>query len=67
MSHFNSRDYSGVSDLERLIAFASQAARARLPRSTYMKGGDLVWALYASRFPPSEDIRIWSEGSEVLA
>ncbi len=60
------RSYSGALDLERLIEFASGTIRAHWPQSTYMKGGDIVWALYASRFAPNENVRIWSDGGLLL-
>jgi hypothetical protein len=49
MNPFSSRAYAGIADLHRLIEFAQRATGARWPGSTYMKAGDVVWALYQSK------------------
>lgn len=67
MPFFWSRPYRGIKDLHLLIKFAADAAGARLPHSTYMKPGDIVWGMPASRFDQQPDIRLWFDGAEVAA
>src|SRR5258708_32989529 len=65
MNHFTSRAYGGASDLNLLIEFAERAAKARWPRSTYKKVGDVVWTMPG--FDPSANIRLWFDGTELVA
>jgi ribosomal protein S18 acetylase RimI-like enzyme len=66
MNPFSSRAYAGIEDLHRLIEFAQLATGARLPGSTYMKGGDVVWALYGSK-PGDPNIRLWFDDDGLAA
>ncbi len=50
MTSFSSRAYAGSADLDRLIDFTEKATGARFPRSTYMKGGDVVWMMFTPEF-----------------
>lgn len=62
-----SRHYTGGSDLGLLIEFAASAAKARWPRSTYKKVGDVVWMMRAPGFDPFADLQLWFDGSELVA
>ena len=66
MKRLFSRTYSGAPDLNLLIEFARETTRARWPRSTYKKVGDVVWGM-----PPVDsekfDIRLWFDGAKLLA
>jgi ribosomal protein S18 acetylase RimI-like enzyme len=66
MNPFTSRAYAGIADLHRLIEFAQQATGARQPGSTYMKAGDVVWALYGSK-PGDANVRLWFDGDRLAA
>jgi ribosomal protein S18 acetylase RimI-like enzyme len=55
------RSYDSESDLQALIPFAQQIARARLPAPSYYHPGDFVWQLYA--LDMSEDVRLWRSGT----
>ncbi len=57
MAAYTSRAYSGAEDLKQLIRFAEMASAARMPRSTYVKPGDIIWAMYNVDY--SDDIRLW--------
>lgn len=65
MTAYTSRTYSGVQDLKGLIKFAEMASAARMPRSTYLKAGDVVWAMY--NVDQSDDIRLWFDADGVAA
>src|SRR5690242_21949733 len=67
MNQLVARAYAGASDLKRLIEFAQNAARARWPRSTYKKAGDVVWMMLTPGFDPCANIRLWLEGGNVAA
>src|SRR5579862_81051 len=67
MTTFSSRAYSGSADLDRLIDFAQKTTGARFPRSTYMKGGDVVWMLFTPGFDPEPNLRLWFDGDGLVA
>ena len=60
-----SRAYAGASDLKLLIEFAQKAAKARWPRSTYKKVGDMVWGMPGGA--RNDDIRLWFKDSDLIA
>jgi ribosomal protein S18 acetylase RimI-like enzyme len=65
MNHFTSRAYEGALDLNLLIEFAERTARARWPRSTYKKVGDVVWTMLA---PGSNaNIELWFDATGLVA
>jgi len=66
MNHFSSRQYAGAPDLNLLIEFAEKAAKARWPRSTYKKVGDVVWMM-APELDRSANIRLWFDGADLVA
>jgi ribosomal protein S18 acetylase RimI-like enzyme len=66
MTSFSSRAYAGSADLHQLIDFAEKATGARLPRSTYMKVGDVVWMLYGAN-PGDPNIRLWFDNDGLAA
>lgn len=65
MNHYSSRQYAGAPDLNLLIEFAKRAAKARWPRSTYKKVGDVVWMMPGSDLNPN--IRLWFDGTDLVA
>jgi len=67
MNHFSSRQYAGAPDLNLLIEFAERAAKARWPRSTYKKVGDVVWMMPAPELDRSANIRLWFDGADLVA
>jgi len=67
MNPFSSRAYSGAADLNLLIEFAGRAAKARWPRSTYKKVGDVVWMLFTPKFDPDANIQLWFDGADLVA
>ena len=67
MNHLTSRAYAGAPDLHLLIEFAERAAKARWPRSTYKKVGDVVWTMLTPQFDPHLNIMLWFEGTELVA
>ena len=66
MNPFSSRAYAGIADLHLLIDFARKATRARWPRSTYQKVGDVVWS-FAPGFDPSHNIHLWFDRDSLAA
>jgi ribosomal protein S18 acetylase RimI-like enzyme len=64
---FASRAYAGSADLDQLIDFAQKATGARFPRSTYMKGGDVVWMMFTPGFDPAANIRLWFDDDGLVA
>ncbi len=67
VTKISSRPYAGDADLALLIAFAQQATAARLPRATYMKAGDIVWALYTPNVDPFANIHLWFDDDGLAA
>jgi ribosomal protein S18 acetylase RimI-like enzyme len=67
MSSSSSRAYAGIADLHELIEFAKRATRARWPRSTYMKAGDVIWMLFTPGFDPYANIRLWFDRDGLAA
>ncbi|MFZ0680086.1 GNAT family N-acetyltransferase [Candidatus Binatus sp.] len=67
MTSFASRAYAGSADLDRLIDFADMATGVRFPRSTYMKGGDVVWMMFTPGFDPEANIRLWFDDDSLVA
>lgn len=65
MTAYSSRAYAGAQDLRQLIKFAEMASATRMPRSTYLKAGDVVWAMY--NVDHSDDIRLWFDADGVAA
>jgi hypothetical protein len=65
MNHFTSRAYAGAPDLNLLIQFAERAAKARWPRSTYKKVGDMVWG--TPGLGPNANIQLWLYASDLVA
>lgn len=65
MTGYTSRVYSDAQDLKQLIKFAEMASGARMPRSTYLKAGDVVWAMY--NVDRSDDVRLWFDDDGVAA
>ena len=65
MNQFTSRVYAGASDLKLLIEFAERAAKARWPRSTYKKVGDVVWMMPGVDLNPN--IQLWFDGIDLVA
>ena len=65
MNHPTSRAYAGAPDLKLLIEFAERAAKARWPRSTYKKVGDMVWSMPG--LDPNTNIQLWFDGSDLVA
>jgi ribosomal protein S18 acetylase RimI-like enzyme len=65
MNHVTSRAYAGVSDLNLLVEFVQRAAKARWPRSTYKKVGDVVWMMPG--FDLNPNIRLWFDGIDLIA
>jgi mycothiol synthase len=65
VSAYTSRTYSGAQDLNHLIKFAERATAARMPRSTYLKPGDIVWAMY--NVDRSDDVRLWFDADDLAA
>lgn len=65
MEPLTNRTYSGAADMNLLIAFAERAAKARWPRSTYKKVGDVVWTML--RPGPDPNIQLWFDGYEIAA
>ena len=65
MNDFASRAYAGAPDLHLLIEFTERAAKARWPRSTYKKVGDVVWMMPGSDLNPN--IRLWFDGTDLVA
>jgi mycothiol synthase len=57
--------YSGAQDLKLWIKFTEMASAARMPRSTYLKAGDVVWAMYT--VDRSDDVRLWFDDAGVAA
>jgi ribosomal protein S18 acetylase RimI-like enzyme len=66
MNPFSSRTFAGTADLHRLVEFARQTTGARWPSSTYVKAGDVVWALYRSS-PGDTNVRLWFDGDALAA
>ncbi len=66
MTTFSSRAYNGGADLRLVIEFARQATGSRWPGSTYMKAGDVVWALYETK-PGDANVRLWFDGVGLAA
>ena len=67
MTSFSSRAYADSADLDRLVDFAQKATGARLPRSTYMKAGDVVWMMFTPGFEPETNIRLWFDCDDLAA
>jgi ribosomal protein S18 acetylase RimI-like enzyme len=67
MNHVISRAFAGASDLNLLIEFAKRAAKARWPRSTYKKVGDVVWMMFTPGFDPHANIMLWFDGADLVA
>jgi mycothiol synthase len=65
MAAYASRAYTRAQDLEQLIKFAELASAVRMPRSTYLKPGDVVWAMY--NVDRSDDIRLWFDDDGLAA
>jgi ribosomal protein S18 acetylase RimI-like enzyme len=65
MNHFTSRAYASARDLKLLITFAEKAAKARWPRSTYKKVGDVVWTMFTPGFDPN--IQLWYDRADLVA
>ena len=66
MNHLTSRGYACARDLNLLIEFAKKATKARWPRSTYKKVGDVVvWTMSTPGFDPN--IRLWFDGTNLVA
>lgn len=67
MNQLISRAYAGAPDLNLLIEFAQKAAKARWPRSTYKKVGDVVWTMPTRELDASANIRLWFFGADLIA
>ena len=65
MRQLFSRTYDGASDLDRLIDFATNVAKARWPRQSYKKVGDIVWGAPGTAL--NSNIRLWFDGSALVA
>jgi ribosomal protein S18 acetylase RimI-like enzyme len=65
MNRFASRAYAGARDLKLLIEFVQRAAKARWPRSTYKKVGDVVWMMPGTELNPN--IQLWFDGTNLVA
>jgi len=61
------RAYACARDLNLLIDFAERAAKARWPRSTYKKVGDVVWMMLTPGFDPCANVRLWFDGADLVA
>ncbi len=65
MTAYTSRVYSGGEDLKLLIKFAEMASVALMPLTTYLKPGDVVWAMY--NIDRTDDIRLWFDADGLAA
>ena len=62
MAEFESRAFSGATDLIHLIDFVRAQMIGRWPASTYWHPGDIVWQLYPySKLERVGDVRLWSD------